>query len=299
MKTHFINKLYKICHTSMMADLFEDSFCLIGKEVLDNVFVRDFLKQKEIPFTDKGMRYSREHVWKFGGDVAKIKIGIKGKCGIVGAIVYINYSKLRYEPYVAIVDNSGVFESIDVVADMVARSLNWVYKGSGITLSLVPWIPAEGEVIQWGRDCNEAHNLAMVNGPVNIEEDWDLETSVKTIIKKHDNKKGVSPPKKESADEKKTLRDVIIDKSKADAFLQKISDEMKGKTEPWEIMMPTTAAIAAEVMDEPSYMRYKNSFPEVKFSSTSVYRLRNPKCNIYSIRFKNTFNRMVEEFKAI
>ena len=283
----------------MMADLFEDSCCLLSKVVLDNVFVRDFLKQKEIPFIDKGKRYSREHQWIFKGDVAKMHIGVKGDCGIDGAIVYINYSKLRYEPYVAIVDNSGVFESIDVVADMVARSLNWVYKGSGITLNLEPWIPDKGEVIQWGRDCNEAHNLAMMNSSIMIEEDWDLETSVKNIIKKHKKKKGISPPKKENADEKKTLRDVITDKSKADAILQKISDEMKGKTEPWEIMMPTTAAIAAEVMDDPSYMKYKNSFPEVKFSSTSYYRLRNPKCKIYSIRVKNSFNRMVEEFKAI
>lgn len=283
----------------MMADLFEDSCCLLSKEVLDNVFIRDFLKLKEIPFTDKGKRYSRKHEWIFRGDIAKIQIGVKGKYGIVGAMAYINYSRLRYEPYVAIVDNSGVFESIDVVADMVARSLNWVYKGSGITLKLEPWIPAKGEVIQWGRDCNEAHNLAMLNSSIIIDEDLELETCVEHIIKKHTKKKSVSPTKKESADEKKSLRDVIIDKSKADAILQKISDEMKGKTEPWEIMMPTTAAIAAEVMDDPSYMKYKNSFPEVKFSSTSFYRLRDPKCKIYSIRVKNSFNRMVEEFKAI
>ena len=296
MKTHFINKLYKICHTSMMADIFEDSFCLIGKEVLDNVFVRDFLKQKEIPFTDKGMRYSREHVWKFGGDVAKIKIGIKGKYGIVGAIVYINYSKLRYEPYVAIVDNSGLFESIDVVADMVARSLNWVYKGSGITLSLVPWIPAEGEVIQWGRDCNEAHNLAMVNGPVNIEEDWDLETSVKTIIKKHKNKKGVSPPKKENTKtSEKTIRSAIVDQTKADAFMQKINNCLIGKTEPMDEMMPFTAAYAAKVMRRPEWTELKNSYPELKLSETSFYRLRNPDCPTY--KDDAVFEELVEWFK--
>ena len=83
-------KLYKLCQTSIMADLFEESCCLLGKEVLDNVFARDFLKQKEIPYTDRGKLYEREHVWKFKGSVAKIQIGVKGEYGIVGALVYIN-----------------------------------------------------------------------------------------------------------------------------------------------------------------------------------------------------------------
>ena len=292
-------KLYKLCQTSIMADLFEESCCLLGKEVLDNVFARDFLKQKEIPYTDRGKLYEREHVWKFKGSVAKIQIGVKGEYGIVGALVYINYSKLRYEPYVAIVDNSDVFASFDVVADMVARALNWVYKGSNMMLYLEPWIPAEGEVIQWERDCNEAHNLAMMNGTLHIDESWDLGTCVSALIKKHTKNKGVSPPKMEDINEKKTLRDVIIDKSKADALLQKISDEMKGKTEPFEIMMPITAAIAAEAMDDPSFSQYKNNFPEVKFSSSSFYRLRNPECKIYRTRLKKIFNRLVEEIKAI
>ena len=293
-----VTKLFKLRHVHMVGDIFEEHCCLLGKEVLDNVFARDFLRKKEIPFTYKGKRYKRQYEWLFRGDVVKLLIGVQGEYGIVGAMVYINYSKLRYEPYVAIVDRSDVFGSIDVVADMVEGALNWVYKDSGITLCLEPWIPAEGEVIQWGRDCNEAHNLAMLNGKMHIDENWDLETCIKRIINTHTKKRGVSPPKKNTK-EIKTLRDVITDKTKADAILQKISDEMKGKTEPWDIMMPTTAAIAAEVMDDPTFLQYKNSFPEVQFSSTSYYRLKNPDCKVYINKLKNKFNRLVAEFKAI
>ena len=139
-----VYRLFKIRHTSMVGDIFDEHCCLLGKEVLDNVFARDFLRMKEIPFTYKGKRYKRQYEWIFRGDVAKIVIGVKREYGIVGAMVYINYSKLRYEPYVAIVDCSDVFESIDVVANMVEGALNWVYKDSGITLCLEPWILAEG-----------------------------------------------------------------------------------------------------------------------------------------------------------
>ena len=171
-----VKKLFKLRHAHMVGDIFDEHCCLLGKEVLDNVFARDFLRMKEIPFIYKGKRYKRQYEWVFRGDVAKIIIGVKGEYGIVGAMVYINYSKLRYEPYVAIVDRSDVFGSIDVVADMVEGALNWVYKDSGITLRLEPWIPADGEVIQWGRDCNEAHNLAAIQGTIRTEDNWDLKT---------------------------------------------------------------------------------------------------------------------------
>ena len=282
----------------MMADLFEDSCCLLSKEVLDNVFIRDFLKLKEIPFTDNGKRYSRKHEWIFRGDIAKIQIGVKGKYGIVGAMAYINYSRLRYEPYVAIVDNSGVFESIDVVADMVARSLNWVYKGSGITLKLEPWIPAEGEVIQWGRDCNEAHNLAMLNSSIIIDEDCELETCVDHIIKKHTKKKSVSPTKKENTNESdKTIRAAIVDQTIADAIILKIDNCVVGKTEPKDEMMPITAAYAAKVMRLPKWTELKNSYPNFKLSETSFYRLRQPDCLSYIN--DTTFDELVEYYKSI
>ena len=291
-------KLYKVRHTYMVDDIFEDHCCLLGKEVLDNVFARDFLRKKEIPFTYKGKRYKRQYEWLFRGDVVKLLIGVQGEYGIVGAMVYINYSKLRYEPYVAIVDRSDVFGSIDVVADMVEGALNWVYKDSGITLCLEPWIPAEGEVIQWGRDCNEAHNLAAIQGTVCTEENWDLETCVKRIIKKHTKKKGVSPPQKKSTNKsERTLRSAIIDQTKANLILQKIVNCVMGKTEPMDLMMPVTAAYAAKVMRRPTWSELRNSHPEFNLSETSFYRLIDPDCLTY---YQNdVFNELVGYFKNL
>jgi hypothetical protein len=282
----------------MVGDIFEDHCCLLGKEVLDNVFFRDFLNMKEIPFTYKSKRYKRQYEWIFRGDVAKIIIGVKREYGIVGAMVYINYSKLRYEPYVAIVDCSDVFESIDVVADMVEGALNWVYKDSGITLCLEPWIPAEGEVIQWGRDCNEAHTLAAINGSLRIDENWDLDTCVKRIINKHTKKKGVSPPEKKNTKKSgRTLRAAIIDQTKADVILQKIVNCVIGKTEPMDLMMPVTAAYAAKVMRRPTWSELRNSHPEFILSETSFYRLIDPDCLTYY--HNDVFNELVEYFKSL
>ena len=301
MKTTDSNfKIYKICYRYHMADLFQPQGCLLGEEVLDNVFVRDFLQQKEIPFMDKGKRFIRHYQWEPQGGVTRIKIGYKEKSKFVGAIVLVNYSRLNYEPYVVIIDRDKAFANLDTVADMVARALSWAFKGNDIVLQLVPWqYGDDGEIVKWGYDCMLAHMLGDGKGALSSQAQFGLETCVNNRSKKHAKKQEVSPPEKKNTKEKKTLRDVIIYKSKADALLQKISDEMQGKTEPWEIMMPTTAAIAAEAMDDPSFSQYKNSFPEVKFSSTSFYRLRNPECKFYKTRLKNIFNRMVEEMKAI
>ncbi len=293
-----VKKLFKLRHVHMVGDIFEEHCCLLGKEVLDNVFARDFLRKKEIPFTYKGKRYKRQYEWIFRGDVVKLLIGVQGEYGIVGAMVYINYSKLRYEPYVAIVDCSDVFGSIDVVADMVEGALNWVYKDSGITLCLEPWILAEGEVIQWGRDCNEAHTLAAINGSLRIDENWDLDTCVKRIINKHTKKKGVSPPeKKNTKKSERTLRSAIIDQTKADIIMQKIANCMKGKMDPEDFMMPITAAIATGEMNEIPLTVFRRCYPELKISSTSFYRLRDPKCNAYHLN--KAFERLVEEFSEI
>lgn len=291
-------KLYKIRHRSMMADLFEEHCCLLGKEVLDNVFVRDFLKMKEIPFIDKGKQYQRQHDWIFRGDVAKIQIGVEGKYGIVGASAYINYSELRYEPYVAIEDDTNVFKSIDVVADMVARSLNWVYKDSGITLYLEPWIIADGEAIHWLKDCCEAHDKAKLVDNFDANAKWDLKTVVNRLINKHKKKLGVSPPKMENTNKSfKTIRAAIVDQTKADVIMRKIENCMLGKTDPEDYMMPITAAIAVGKMNEFSLSVFRRSFPGLNISSTSFYRLRNPKCNAYHLN--KAFDRLVEEFAII
>ena len=294
MTTKLETRLYKLRHVHMVGDIFEEH--LLGKEVLDNVFARDFLRKKEIPFTYKGKRYKRQYEWIFRGDVAKIVIGVNGEYGIVGAMVYINYSKLRYEPYVAIVDRSDVFGSIDVVADMVEGALNWVYKDSGITLRLEPWIPAEGEVIQWGRDCNEAHNLAMLNGKMHIDENWDLETCVKRIIKKHTKKRGVSPPKVENTKKKKFVS-ALYDKKKLEKVVALINELMEGAIETQDKIMPFRAAIVAGISRRATWAEVQEGFGLDDKYFSSYYRLTRKDNTTYS-EYPG-FMEIVARFKAL
>jgi hypothetical protein len=125
-----------------------------------------------------------------------------------------------------------------------------------------------------------------------------LETCVKRIIKKHTKKRGASHPQKKNTNKsERTLRSAIIDQTKADLILQKIANCMKGKMDPEDYMMPITAAIAAGGMNDFPYTVFRRCYPELKISSTSFYRLRDPKCNAYHLN--KAFERLVEEFSEI
>ena len=150
-------KFYKLRRVRAMADLFEGEWCLSDKEVLDGIFERDFLNKKEIAFIYGGKRYLRHYLWEPQGGVTRIKIGYKVKSKFVGAIVYVNYSRQRYDPYVVIIDRDRAFDDSDMVAEMVARALSRAYNGSCTELKLEPWTQAEMENNDWGFDCMEAH----------------------------------------------------------------------------------------------------------------------------------------------
>ena len=296
MTTKLETRLYKLRHIDMIGDIFEEHCCLLSKEVLDNVFARDFLKMKEIPFFDKGKHYKRQYEWVFRGDVVKLLIGVQGEYGIVGAMVYINYSRLRYEPYVAIVNRSDVFENVDEVADMVGRALNWVYKGAGIVLYLEPWIPAEREMIEWGRDCNEAHNLAMLNGKMHIDENLDLETCVKRIIKKHTKKRGGSPPKVENTKKKKFVS-ALYDKKKLEKVVALINELMEGAIETQDKIMPFRAAIVAGISRRATWAEVQEGFGLDDKYFSSYYRLTRTDNTTYS-EYPG-FMEIVARFKAL
>ena len=278
----------------MVGDIFDNVYSLLDREVLDNVFVRDSRRVKEIPFVYNGVRYKRQYEWVFRGDVAKILIGEKRKCGIVGAMVYINYSRLRYEPYVAIVNHSDVFESIDVVAEMVARALTWVYEGHGIALYLEPWISKEEEPVQWGRDCNEAHTLAATKGTLQVDEEWDLKTCVNQIIKTHTKKLDVSPPKKENAKEKNFVS-ALNDKKKLEKVKALINELMEGATETRDIIRPFCAAIVSGVMRRATWAEVKESFNLEEKLRSSYYRLTTDSSS-YNCP---AFDEIVARFKAL
>ena len=173
-----------------------------------------------------------------------------------------------------------MFGSTEEVLKMLIKAIN-----KGLSDKWLR-IEQEGEIIR------SKDNLAVVCVSAYVT------AILRQIMKERKAKQDLTPPPKMKKS-KKTLWDAIIDKTKAKDILQKISYEIKGKTEPWEIMMPITAAVEAEVMDDPALSQLKNSHPEVKLSPTSFYRLRNPECKIYRIRLKKTFKKMVGEFKAL
>ena len=281
-------KLFKVRQSGY---LFETECCLLGKEVLDNVFIRDLLGMKVIPFVDKGKHYQRQHQWQFNGDVVAIRVGEEKNYGIVGATIYFDYSRRQHEPYVAIEDDSGVFESIDVVKDMVERAFKWIYKNTEAAVYLEPW----DEKIHWYKDCCEAHSHAKLTGNLVADEDWDVNTYLKNVVKNHKKKKGVSPPKKEST-KKKQFVSAVYDKKKLEQVKALINEYLEGATETKDIIMPFRAAIEAGVIRRATWAEIVEGFNlGVKYRS-SYYRLTNDSNTTYN---GPAFDEIVERFRAL
>lgn len=282
------SKLYKLRYSG---DLFEKYCCLLGKEVLDNVFIRDLLGMKVIPFVDNGKHYQRQHQLQFNGDVVIIRVGVAQGYGIVGATIYFNYSRRLHEPYVAIEDDSGVFKSIDIVKDMVERAFKWIYKDTEATVYLEPW----DERIHWYKDCCEAHSHAKLTENIVVDEDWDVNIYLRNVVKNHKKKKGTSPPKKENAKEKRFVS-VLYDKKKLEKAKALINELMESATETKDIMMPFRAAIKAGVIRRATWAEIVEGFNlDVKYRS-SYYRLTNDSNTTYN---GPAFDEIVERFRAL
>jgi len=69
------------------------------------------------------------------------------------------------------------------------------------------------------------------------------------------------------------------------------------KCTPMDVMMPTTAAIAAGQMREPKWKEYHNTYPDVDISEKSFYRLR--KINNKSYQNSEAFRKMVADFREL
>ena len=272
--------------------LFETECCLLGKEVLDNVFIRDLLGMNVIPFEDKGKHYQRQHQLQFNGDVVIIRVGVAKDCGIVGATIYFDYSRRLREPYVAIEDHSGVFESIDVVKDMVERAFKWIYKDTEATVYLEPL----EEKIFWRKDCLEAHEHAKLTENIVYDKDWDVNIYLKNVIKNHKKKKGVSPPKKENT-KKKQFVSAVYDKKKLEQVKALINEYLEGATETKDIIMPFRAAIEAGVIRRASWAEIKEGFNLDDKLFSSYYRLTRKGNTTYGVY--PGFGEVVAKFKAL
>lgn len=178
-------------------------------------------------------------------------------------------------------ENTHVFGAPEEVIKMLIK---WINKGLS-----KKWlrIEQEGEII------TSKDNLAVVCVSAYAT------AILRMIMRQKKTKQELTPPPKRENKKKalKTLREAIIDQSKADTILLKINNCIRGKKDPIDFMMPITAATAALVMSAPSLTQFRNSHPEIKINSATYYRLRNPELKSYST--SDAFKLLVAEFKKI
>lgn len=286
-------KLYKVCCRDLMEDLFPLEVRLRGEEVLNNAFVKDFLHQKELPFVFKGKRYIRHYLWEPQGGVTKIKIGYMVKSKFVGAVVYVNFSRLRYAPYIVILDRNKAFDTIDTVACMVAKALSWASKTYETILDLKPWEPDTDENIKWGSDCLEAHGLGDGKGVLSSQPHFGLENFVNQTTSKCSKKK---PPKTKR---KKTKFAAFILKGDTKKVMRYLHEKIDALNEPKFMMKVVVAAMYVGVLDgETEFMYFQTEFnKQGAISKTSYnYYVRNRKELFLHDRM---YDKYVEELKDV
>lgn len=153
-------KLYKLVYEFCVPSLFAEKVYRDGQEALRTAIKEDFLKQRELIFVNpnNGKTYIRHYACMPQGDVTIMALGYFLDDDYVYATVGINNSKLRYEPYVAIVDYKPAFRNAGEMAQMVESAINWVMKPRGLKVHLEPWDDKkESQKIIWMKDFAEAY----------------------------------------------------------------------------------------------------------------------------------------------
>ena len=154
------SKLFKLVFTNCVPSLFAETVYKDGQKALRAAMREDFLKQKELTFINpnNGETYVRHYGCMPQGDVTIIDVGNFVDGDFMYATIGINNSKLRYDPYIAIVNFKPAFKNADVVAKMVESAINYALKPRGLEVKLEPWdIKKEKEKIMWMRDFAEAY----------------------------------------------------------------------------------------------------------------------------------------------
>ena len=96
----------------------------------------------------------------------------------------------------------------------------------------------------------------------------------------------------------KTFRDLfaIKYKDRADEIIAILNEMIDGCTEAKDVVKPIRAAMDAGIIDRPSWPIFIAEFPEAKCGKSSLERRTNPDDDYYRIKYKGTYEDLVEYF---
>ena len=96
----------------------------------------------------------------------------------------------------------------------------------------------------------------------------------------------------------KTFRDLFAIKyrDRADEIIAILHEMIDGCTEAKDVVKPIRAAMDAGIIDRPSWPIFIAEFPEAKCGKSSLERRTNPDDDYYRIKYKGTYEDLVEYF---
>lgn len=195
-----------------------------GLDALSKALVDDCNQESELTLVHPKVaskKYERRHVLPACYGFASLTVG-RYQTNNDFASVMINLASQNYPPYMVVMNYKKAFPNPNVLTSMMANALNSKMDNTEVTFE--PWVPAEGEKVCWGADC--IGTFAVCN---KASTDVEKKTFGYEQVKKKQAKRKLS-------DFGSCIKEGLEDK--VDHWIRK---EIKGMTEPIDMMRPMRA----------------------------------------------------------
>ena len=278
-------KLYKMRLVStapliFMGPTYSDEWIAPCEAIMDDYNQKVVLEFKYPKDSDK--TYERHYDRPAYNGYAELKVGHFSTTGDYARVI-INITSKNFEPYVVLENYKPAFNRASILVDMVTRAFNWVLRGKMLCVKLEPWKPAEGEKIFWMKDCHESYVAAEKASEDDAMKNFGFEQLKKTSFKKQ--------PTGMKTYIKAGLED------KVECWIRK---EIKGMTEPIDMMRPMRAFMEFEMFKKkPPFKVFTAHYHKegmIEISSYNGYMYtKNNKYN-EDLAYDDTKKRIMKDF---
>lgn len=241
---------------------------------LETVMIEDFDHAVELKFTSsKGnANFKHEYVWspKSDGVVTVFKLGLERETGFAFCTIVV--SLRPSSPFILI---WGYDKSLKWAYDALKNALDNAFKGRGTLIKMSP-CNEDAEALFWKDYMEKVYEKAKKHKDSTISK-----------IKEFENiKLGKTAP---------DFRSCVNNYEKANVVIETIGRYMKGKQGPKDIFRPIAAAIAANVVRNPTWPEMASQFNLDHSLKSSFQRLIRKDCKTYI--GNHLFDEMVIEFR--
>ena len=241
---------------------------------LETVMIEDFDHANELIFTSsKGnANFKHEYVWspKSDGVVTVFKLGQERETGFSFSTIVV--SLRPSSPFILI---WGYDKSLKWAYDALKNAMDSAFKGRGTLFKMSP-CNQDAEALYWKDYMEKVYEKAKKHKDSTISKIKDFENI----------KLGKTAP---------DFRSCVNNYEKANVVIETIGIYMNGKHGPKDIFKPIAAAIAANVIRNPTWPEVVSQFHLDESLRSSFHRLIRKNCKTYMD--DDLFDEMVKDFR--